>query len=69
MAMQDEIIDLQTRLAFQDGLLEQLNDVVSRQQKQIDRLETTIAGLKTQLESVQQNQLTGQGEEPPPPHY
>lgn len=69
MAMQDDIIDLQTRLAFQDGLLEQLNDVVTSQQKQIERLENAITGLKTQLESVQQTQLVGQGEEPPPPHY
>ncbi len=69
MAMQDDIIDLQTRLAFQDGLLEQLNDVITSQQKQIERLENAITGLKTQLESVQQTQLEGQGEEPPPPHY
>lgn len=69
MAMQDDIIDLQTRLAFQDGLLEQLNDEVTSQQKQIERLETTITGLKSQIENVQHTQLMGQGEEPPPPHY
>lgn len=67
--MQDDIIDLQTRLAFQDGLLEQLNAVVTEQQRQIDRLEVAVKALKAQLESVQTTQLMRQGDEPPPPHY
>ena len=29
--MNDDIVDLQTRLAFQDGLLEELNQVVTDQ--------------------------------------
>lgn len=67
--MNDDIVDLQTRLAFQDGLLEELNDVVTSQQKQIDRLENLIAGLKAQIEHIQHTQLMRQGDEPPPPHY
>lgn len=67
--MNDDIVDLQTRLAFQDGLLEQLNEVVTSQQKQIDRLESQIAALKSQMESMHQTQLMQQSDEPPPPHY
>ena len=33
------IIDLQTKLSFQDGLLEELNQVVTEQQHQIMRME------------------------------
>jgi SlyX protein len=67
--MNDDIVDLQTRLAFQDGLLDELNEVVTNQQKQIDRLEMLIAGLKAQIESLHQTQMMRQGDEPPPPHY
>ena len=55
--MNDDIVDLQTRLAFQD------------QQKQIDRLELMLAALKAQLETVQHTQMIAQSDEPPPPHY
>lgn len=67
--MNESIVDLQTRLAFQDGLLEELNQVVTDQQKQIDRLVLSIAALKAQLESLQHTQLMRQSDEPPPPHY
>lgn len=67
--MNNDIIDLQTRLAFQDGLLEELNQVVIDQQKQIDRLEQRMVAFKAQIESMQQMQLMRPGDEPPPPHY
>ncbi len=67
--VEDDIIDLQTKLSFQDGLLEELNQVVTDQQKQIDRLEQRLAGFKAQMESMQQIQLMRPGDEPPPPHY
>lgn len=67
--MNDDIVDLQTRLAFQDGLLEELNEVVTDQQKQIDRLERSLTTFKAQLESVQHTQMLAQNDEPPPPHY
>jgi SlyX protein len=67
--MTDEIIDLQTRMAFQDGVIEELNDVVTRQQKQIERLESQLAGLKSQFEGLQHTLLAKPADEPPPPHY
>lgn len=67
--MHDEIVDLQTRLSFQDGLLEELNTIVTNQQQQIDRLANTVKTLKAQLESLQHTQMVAQGSEPPPPHY
>lgn len=67
--MDEHIVDLQTRLAFQDGLLEELNQVITNQQKQIDRLELMITGLKAQIESLQHTQMMRQSDEPPPPHY
>lgn len=69
MAMQDEIIDLQTRLAFQDGVIEELNQAVLRQQQQIDALHQQITRLHSRLEAFQHEAMLPAGQEPPPPHY
>lgn len=66
--MQDDIIELQTRIAFQDGVIEQLNEVVTRQQTQIDRLQRQLTKLNGQVENLQQDQVVRQADEPPP-HY
>ena len=67
--MNDEIIDLQTRIAFQDGLLEVLNQVITSQQQQITRLEMAMGVMKSQIQTMQSSQSEGEQVEPPPPHY
>ncbi|OUR64720.1 hypothetical protein A9Q79_05310 [Methylophaga sp. 42_25_T18] len=67
--MNDEIIDLQTRIAFQDGLLEELNQVITSQQQQITRLEMAMGVMKSQIQTMQSAQSEGEQVEPPPPHY
>jgi SlyX protein len=56
-------------MAFQDGVIEQLNQVVTDQQQQIDRLERRMEKLLGQVEALQADQLIQQANEPPPPHY
>jgi SlyX protein len=67
--MNDDIIDLQTRVAFQDGLLEELNQVLTNQQQQITRLENAMGIMRSQIETMQSTQSEGETIEPPPPHY
>lgn len=67
--MQEEIVELQTRIAFQDGVIEQLNQVVTDQQQQIDRLERRMEKLLGQVEALQADHVIQQTNEPPPPHY
>ena len=67
--MNEDIVDLQTRMAFQDGVIEQLNQVVTDQQQQIDRLERRLEKLLGQVEALRADQLVQQADEPPPPHY
>ncbi len=68
--MTDELVELQTQMSFQEDTLAQLNDVVTRQQKQIDELTMAVEQLKKRLESMATEQLEAvQEEEPPPPHY
>ena len=44
--MEDRFEILETRLAYQDKTVEALNEVVTRQQDQIDRLERELQSLK-----------------------
>lgn len=67
---EDDIIDLQTRLSFQDGLLEDLNQVIIGQQDQIARLELAIETLKVQMSTMQTSMHQGNGQQHEiPPHY
>ena len=63
------IIDLQTKLSFQDGLLEELNQVVTEQQHQIMRMESALETLRVQVKTLQTDNLSGEAKEPLPPHY
>ena len=67
--MNDDIIDLQMKLSFQDGLLEELNQVITNQQQQISRLEMAVETLKSQGQNMQTAQMVNEPNEPPPPHY
>ncbi len=67
--MNDEIIDLQTKLSFQDGLLEELNQVVTDQQQQISRLELAIEILKVQVNTMQTATQESGTQHEIPPHY
>jgi len=65
----DAIIDLQTKLSFQDDLLEDLNLVVTDQQHHIMRLESALESLRVQVKTLQVDPTSGEATEPPPPHY
>lgn len=68
MELEQRLVDLETKIAFQDQTIEDLNLVVISQQKQIDQLEKTFALFKAQAHAVQ----SGDNEIRPhekPPHY
>ena len=67
--VENAIIDLQTKLSFQDGLLEELNLIVTDQQHQIMRMESALEVLRVQVKTLQTDNRSGEVKEPPPPHY
>ncbi|MEW5756223.1 MAG: SlyX family protein [Pseudomonadota bacterium] len=69
ISMEDRIIELETRLAFQEDTLQQLNDIVTRQQDQIDLLHRRLLTLTDQMRSLAPSNIAPQSEETPPPHY
>ncbi|MEE4294800.1 MAG: SlyX family protein [Xanthomonadales bacterium] len=66
----ERIDDLESRLAFQDDLIESLNEVVARQDREILRLTQRLAELAAKIEDVAASSpaASGEGYEPPP-HY
>jgi SlyX protein len=56
--LEARIVELETKLAFQDHLLEELNEVIVGQQQQLDRLAAKLGLLGRQL-----NRLAGGGNE------
>lgn len=69
MDNQAKMDDLQIKLAFQDDLLETLNQVVVGQQQQIDLLQQQVKLLYQQIRSLQPSNIADVAEDVPPPHY
>lgn len=68
MSQEARIIELESRLAFQDDTIQSLNDVLVEQGRVIERLQLQVAELIKRYEEMA-GQYGGGGEEPPPPHY
>ncbi len=67
--MEARLIELETKVAFQDETIEQLNQVITQQQQQIDRFNEQLEMIKRQLQASQPSPLASLSEETPPPHY
>ena len=67
--MENKIIDLQSKLAFQDETINELNEVITDQQNQLDQLREEIRLLSLRIASVAEASNTTEEKEPPPPHY
>ncbi|WP_455208591.1 SlyX family protein [Kaarinaea lacus] len=67
--IEERLTELESRVAFQDDIVQTLNDVVVRQQHDIDRLTKELQMLKQQLQTLTPSLIADQSEETPPPHY
>ena len=68
---EDRIIELEIKLAYQEDLLQSLNEVVVDQQLHISRLQETCKLLNEKLKSLAQSlsQQSGPIIDERPPHY
>jgi SlyX protein len=67
--MQERLTELETRVAFQDRTIQELNDVVVRLQREIERLTREFAALTVQVRALTPYPVASRDEETPPPHY
>ncbi|MCW8908826.1 MAG: SlyX family protein [Sedimenticola sp.] len=66
--MNDQLVELEQRIAFQDDAIHQLNLTVSRQQNELATLRLAIQELQKQLRNLEPPG-SGDGEPEIPPHY
>ena len=66
--MENRIVELETKIAYLEDMLQQLNEVVTTQANTIDQLQEAFKG----MEEVMKDYLLETSEsktEDPPPHY
>lgn len=67
--MKERLDELEVRAAFQEQTIQELNDVITRQQQEIDRLVKDMEMVKSRLKGLAPSLVIPQEEEKPPPHY
>lgn len=65
----ERIIELETRLTFQDDLLQQLNSSTIEQQQRIERLEATVHKLMDRIQELREIATSAPPDNERPPHY
>lgn len=71
--MNDELVvrldEMETRLAFQDDTIEALNEVVSRQELELVKLQRALELLARRQVDLAASMPGGAEDDQPPPHY
>lgn len=66
----DRLVEIETKLAFQEDAIHCLNDEICRQQKRIDQLEATARLLIDRLRQLSQGiESAATPADEKPPHY
>ncbi len=65
----DRLMDIETKLAFQEHTIEELNGVVIEQQKEIDQLKKAVEYLLDKMELLVDTNMERAPADDKPPHY
>ena len=67
--LEARLAELETKLAFQEQLLDELNQALIHQQFDLDKMQRQLRHLAAKLKDVQPSNIASMAEETPPPHY
>ncbi|MBB1471894.1 SlyX family protein [Luteimonas sp. MC1782] len=67
--LEARVVELETRLAFQEHALNELNDALSAARIELSRTSETLRGALEELRASRPGSGGDPGLEPPPPHY
>ena len=67
--MEERVIDLESRFAFQEEAIDELTRTVLGLRKELDQMTLEIERLKQQLKEAAPSAVVPQEQEPLPPHY
>ena len=67
--LEERLVELEMRFMQQESTIQDLNDVIYKQQREIDKLRSDLEGLKDQVKAGAASIIRDSSEETPPPHY
>ncbi|OOH90307.1 SlyX protein [Pasteurellaceae bacterium 15-036681] len=63
------LMELETKVAFQEQTIEELNQALVHQQFALDKLQNQVRQLAEKLKGIDSSNIASRAEETPPPHY
>jgi SlyX protein len=67
--MEERIDELELRYMHHEKTIQELSEIVSRQQLEIELLTREVKAIKEQSLLMDPSAVRGSDQEPPPPHY
>ena len=67
--MKERITDIEIQLMHHENTIQQLNEVVTRQQAMIEQLQTDVKLLMQQMQTIAPSAIRDAEDEELPPHY
>ena len=67
--MKERITDIEIQLMHHENTIQQLNEVITRQQLAIEELQTDFRQIMQHLRNIYPSDVIAPQEEEPPPHY
>jgi SlyX protein len=67
--LEQTIIDLEVKLAFQEQTIDELNQALSDQQLTISKMQTQMKYVVGKVKNLGESNMADEAEETPPPHY
>ncbi len=68
-AIENRIAELESKLAFQEITISDLNQELVTQQSRVERMQQQLKALFQQIESMKDSNIARPEDETPPPHY
>jgi uncharacterized coiled-coil protein SlyX len=68
-AMNERITNIEIQLMHHENTIQQLNDVITHQQLDIEKMQKEIARIVKHLQSLTTSDIRASEDEEPPPHY
>lgn len=63
------LVELETKIAFQEQTIDDLNQALIHQQFAIEKLQNQVRQLAEKFQGISASNVASRAEETPPPHY